>query len=241
MDLIEYYDKLEKSGEIELSAIKIIEEKGYNKRVITVSELFDYLCKINKYTIPYLFNFIEYIENITIKSTNFAIPIIVVIKCIYRTRKIKSQSSILNIISDDNLRLNILKGNDIKSLLLIGQILNYYIHNDSNSRKEIYISSNLDNNGSIYISYKNCPNIKTNKYLCDNINIYICYFKKENLFGIGLFYFPDPINNPIKKEYIFSKRLECINLISNKNMSIYSSSFIDNSFIISDYIEGYFI
>lgn len=98
MDLIKYYDKLEKSGEIELSAIKIIEEKGYNKRVITVSELFDYLCKINKYTIPYLFNFIEHIENIAIKSTNFAIPIIVVIKRIYRTRKIKSQSSILNII-----------------------------------------------------------------------------------------------------------------------------------------------
>ena len=240
MDLIKYYNELQKSAEIELAAIKIIEEKGY-KRIITVDRLFDYLCKINKYTIPYLFNFIEHIDNVPILSTNFAIPINISTKRIYQTRKIKSQSSIFNIILDDSLRLNILEGNDIKSLLQIGQILNYYIHNDLDSRKEIYISSSLDNNGSIYISHKDCPNIKTNKYLCDNINIYISYFKKENLFGIGLFYFPDPINNPTKKEYIFSKCLEGINLISNKDMSIYSSNFIDNSFIISSFIEGYFI
>ncbi len=218
------YKELQKSGEIELAAMKFIEE---NNNIITICDLFKYLCKINKYTIPYLFNY--YIDD----ENN------VVIKRIYQNGKIKTQSSIFNIISDNRLRLNILKVNDIKSVLQIAGILIEYIYHDLT--KEIYISSSLDKNYSIYISFNDCADIKTNKYLCDNINIYILYSKEENLFGIGLFYFPDPINNPTGKELIFAKPLGSLNLISNKDMSIYNPKFIDNSFIITDDIDDCFI
>ncbi len=216
------YKELQKSGKIELAAMKFIEE---NNGYVNICKLYHYLCNLNKNVLPYLYNIV---------NDNNIDPI-------YQARKI-NRINILSIISNNNKSLNLLEGNNAKSILLIADILASYIFNDKKKNDYLYISSSLDDYKSYYISYEDCSDIETRKYLCDNINIYIT-FSSEKVLPIGLimFYFPDPINDPARKEIIFAKCIDCINLISNKDMSIYNNpDFINNSFIISCYTDKYF-
>ena len=127
------YEELQKSGKIELAAMEFIE---LNNGYINICKLYHYLCNLNKNVLPYLYNIVNGYN----------------IDPIYQTRKInKNQDNIFSIISNNDESVNLLEGNNTKSILLIADILMSYIFNDKKKNDYLYISSSLDDYKSYYI------------------------------------------------------------------------------------------